>query len=119
MIHKLKITHDVFDSSVIAQSDDCDYSESGWVAIVHEDRAYLANYSHCSCYDTFEALTSLGITTFDWSGTIKDLTQLAQEKLDPFMQDRPLDTKDCDYKHLMKVYEQVLKWNTEKMEQHD
>lgn len=51
---------------IIAQDDDFDYSESGWVAFHYEGGYYLAQYSHCSCYDTFEALNFDPVNNVRW-----------------------------------------------------
>jgi len=107
-----------FDAAVIAQDDDEDYEESGWVAWVIGETAYLGSYSHCSCYGTFEVIcddyanaTSEGTPRYDWSGTVAELVAMAERKADPNMPERMSDPKDCDYDHLMKVYEQVIAWH--------
>lgn len=106
-------------AAVIAQDDDGDYDESGWVAWVVGDVAYLGNYGHCSCYGTFDALCGGGVgdcinegtPSFQWSGTVAALIALAESKGDPNMAGRTADPKDCDYDHLMNVYAQVIEWS--------
>ena len=90
---------------VIAQHDDNDYEESGYV-VVHDlvtDEYALGNYAHCSCYGTWEALSG-----WNWIGTKKDLIKLAKNRLDPDMPEREANPEDYDYDHLVEVYKQVL-----------
>ena len=89
---------------VIAQDDDCDYSESGYVAVVKDGQAALGSYSHCSCYGTWETVG------WDWEGTVAELVDLARRKADPIMPTREADAGDHDYDHLMRVYEQIISW---------
>lgn len=95
---------------IIAQDDDEDWEESGWVALVFNDHeAALSQYSHCSCYGTF----GIGgaIESWDWTGTPDQLVELAKNKRDPNMPEREADPKDYDYDHLMSVYQQILNWD--------
>lgn len=109
---------DKFRECVIAQDDDNDYSESGWVAVVDGDWAALTKYGHCSCYDTWASITNGGISDdegpdepkWDWQGTVSELIGMATFKADPGFKGRIADPEDYDYDHLMKVYEQVLEW---------
>ncbi|MBK8246440.1 MAG: hypothetical protein IPK85_03440 [Gemmatimonadetes bacterium] len=110
-----KISRSRFSEAVIAQDDDCDYQESGWVACIIDGRAYLARYSHCSCYGTESALAGGGVNdsggamlTMDWEGTPGELLDMARRKADPNMPDRTSIEADHDHDHLMKVYEQVI-----------
>ena len=93
---------------VIAQDDDCDYSESGFVAVKDnkENKYAIGRYSHCSCYGTWSALAD-----WDWVGTKRGLLKLARHKLDPNMPERKADPEDYDYDHLMNVYQQIIDWN--------
>ncbi len=105
----------LFLESIIAQHDDEDYSESGWVAVRIGDWAALAEYSHCSCFDTWADLTGGGISDdegkedpeWDWQGTPKELYEMALKVADPGMPGRDADPKDSDYDHLVEVYEQI------------
>jgi len=123
------ITHENFGDCIVAQDDDNYYEESGWVAVVDGDDAYLANYSHCSCFGTWTALrgesynydsaldrSNLPANWYVWAGTRKELIEMAKRKADPAVPDRESCTDDCDYDydHLMKVYEDILK-NHEKI----
>ena len=106
-----RMTSEEFRECVIAQDDDCDYQESGWVAGILDGVAFLAHYSHCSCFNTFEALTndgSVGIPDVDWEGSPEALRLMAHRKLDPSMPGRVSDPNDRDYDHLMEVYRGVL-----------
>lgn len=106
----------LFDRSIIAQDDDNDYDEAGWVCVRIGDWCALARYSHCSCYDTWASITGGGISdsegpndpAWDWQGAYKDLLVMATERRDPTIPDRIADPQDHDYDHLMKVYEQVI-----------
>ncbi len=112
------MTSDEFQRSIIAQDDDEDYSESGWVAGVLDGVAFLANYSHCSCYGTFEALCGGGVSdsfsdgdiTVNWEGTVADLVAMAERKADPAMPERTITAEDYDGDHLLAVYAEVLEW---------
>lgn len=104
----VKTARDIFRDSIIAQDDDDDYSESGYVAVVIGDWDALARYSHCSCNDTWEYIESDG---WDWSGTVSELLKLAKNKLDPSVKDRKSSPEDCDYDHLMNVYSEILSWH--------
>jgi hypothetical protein len=112
----------LFEESIIAQDDDCDYSESGWVAVVVDNWAALTKYGHCSCYDTWASITGGGISDdegpddphWDWIGTPDELVNLAKGRLDPALPNRVASTEDYDYDHLMKVYDQILEWSSKR-----
>lgn len=109
---EINISKDDFRKSVIAQDDDNDYSESGWVCFLINKKYYLARYSHCSCYGTYTSLSGgdyvctsgNGLVSVDWEGTKAQLKKLVKNKLDPAMPTRTADEKDYDYDHLMRVY---------------
>ena len=113
------LTRDNFGDCIVAQDDDCDYDESGWIAVVHEGVAYLSNYGHCSCYGTWTALGGGNYSTpqmnelpanwYTWSGSVAEMVSMAERKADPAMPDREMGENDCDYDHLMKVYEEIVK----------
>lgn len=113
-----KITRQEFEGGVIAQHDDNDYSESGWVCFQIDGKFHLARYSHCSCFGTFESLCGGGISdsfsegtpSVEWSGTRAELISLAERKMDPAMPERQAVEGDCDYGHLVAVYADVLSW---------
>jgi len=104
-------TRDEFIDAVIAQDDDNDYDESGYVAVVIGDEAALSKYGHCSCYDTWDDLTGNGSPRWDWTGTVEELVQLARGKKDPSLPERTAMSKDYDYDHLMEVYRQIIEWH--------
>jgi hypothetical protein len=98
---------------VVAQDDDEDYSESGWVAFtIDYTTFYLARYSHCSCFGTWTALADDGGGTLsaNWSGTRDELIRMATESLDPDMPTRQSNAEDYDHDHLVKVYAQIIEW---------
>lgn len=113
------MTKKSFQDHVIAQDDDGDYEESGYVAVVIDGHAYLSRYGHCSCYTTFTSLTGGGISDsneegdihWDWAGTVPELLDMAKRIADPVMPQRQALTDDCDYDHLAEVYRQVLQWH--------
>lgn len=104
-------------SKVIAQSDDNDYQESGWIAVVDGKKAALGNYSHCSCYGTWTALGGGGLSSsggdpiFEWEGSVTELIHMAKRKADPCVPSREANPEDYDYDHLMDVYQQILTWD--------
>ena len=111
-----KEQRDLFEKSIIAQDDDKDYSESGWVAVVVGDWAAISRYSHCSCFGTWDDLTGEGGSDprWDWQGTVKQLIKMAKDCADPAIPKRKADEKDYDYDHLVEVYRQVLEWHKNK-----
>ena len=111
-------------SLIIAQDDDEDYEEYGWVALIYEGVAYLGNYGHCSCYGTGTALTGEqvgGSTDYDagfnftWSGTPAELVALAKGNRDPAMPERESNPNDSDYDHLQAVYAKIIEWANKEM----
>lgn len=110
---------ELFRASIIAQDDDNDYDESGWVAVVINNWAALTSYGHCSCYDTWASITGGGISDnegpdeprWDWTGTPDELIELAKRKGDPALAGRTSEPADYDHDHLMKVYEQIINWS--------
>jgi hypothetical protein len=122
MQKSINMTRAAFDSAIIAQSDDEDYQESGYVVFKNSSNIYhLCAYGHCSCYDTFTDLVGGGISdnpasgtiTPEWSGTKEELIRLAKNDLDPTWassgRPRKNNDADSDVDHLREVYAQVLK----------
>lgn len=105
-----------FSDSIIAQDDDEDYSESGYVVVRIGDWCAIARYGHCSCFGTWASITGGGISDsegdtdpqWDWQGTHAQLLDMARRTADPSMPERAADPEDSDYDHLQKVYQQVL-----------
>lgn len=102
--------------NVIAQDDDNDYQESGWICFECQGVYYLARYSHCSCYGTWTDLVGGGINDdgkygevrSDWSGSLTDLLNMAENQYDPHFPGRIIDPEDYDYDHLQAVYQEIL-----------
>lgn len=93
-------------ASIIAQDDDNDYQESGWLCRYLGDDMYgLVRYGHCSCYDTWEAVSD---ESPDWEGTREEILDMARNKRDPYFPERESDPKDYDYDHLMAVYQTII-----------
>lgn len=107
---------DKFHKAIIAQDDDNDYDESGYVAVKIDDWCAISRYGHCSCYDTWADITGGGISDYegsrdpqwDWTGTWEEMLNLAERKADLTMPEREANPKDHDYDHLMNVYKQIL-----------
>lgn len=106
------LTKESFREHIIAQHDDEDYDEGGYVAVVAGKDAALAQYHHCSCFGTTSDLWDDGKARMKWTwvGTVKEMVAMAEVKRDPAMPDRVANPEDSDYDHLMEVYAQVLKW---------
>lgn len=128
-----RMTGEEFARSVIAQDDDNDYQESGWVACVIERAgvpiALLGRYGHCSCYGTWASLTGGGISdwpaddevrrpVWDWIGSPADLAAMADRLADPAKPDWMITDQDYDYDHLLAVYSQVAEWWRKNKEQY-
>lgn len=110
----LFIRKEEFEKYIIAQDDDNDYQESGYLVLeLPAGMAAIISYSHCSCYGTWDSLASEGFDAgdipYDWYGSIKELVRMAFCKADPAMPERPANSEDYNYDHLFNVYEQVLK----------
>ena len=129
----MKINRRLFERSIIAQDDDHDYQESGFAICLFPDgTAAIFDYSHCSCYGTWEAMTGGGISDYYdsgeenppdrevnpvWNGTKDQLIAIAKGLRDPSMPERLINSEDYDYDHLMNCYQQVLKhFNITKIE---
>lgn len=95
---------------VIAQDDDNDYGESGYVVCVKDNDARIGHYGHCSCYGTWDD----GVLTWLWEGSLSELYKMALNQIDPVYPGRKSDPEDSDYDHLMAVYSQTLKYFKEK-----
>lgn len=110
-----------FVDNIIAQDDDCDWEESGYVVVALPKKKYaIFHYSHCSCYGTWESLTGDGYSSGNdapvrtltpmWVGTKAGLLKLAKNLMDPAMPKRVASTDDYDHDHLMAVYGQVIEY---------
>lgn len=116
------MTNEEFYKTVIAQDDDCDYSESGYVAgVLPDGTAYLAYYSHCSCYGTWTSICGGDWAgggsepNWLWRGSIESLVDMARRIADPAMPDRAANENDYDHDHLVAVYNQILEWNSNRI----
>lgn len=95
----------------IGQSDDNDYSESGYIVVIKDGIAAISAYSHCSCYDTWDDLqTETGLMRWDWTGSVDELRAMLSGKIDPNHPGRAADPSDYDYDHLCEAYAQAEKW---------
>jgi len=96
----------------VAQDDDEDYSESGYICCIRDKKAYIGRYSHCSCYGTWTSLTNhnTGQPTWSWIGTIPELKKLVKGKKDPCLPIRDADPSDYDYNHLMNLYKDLTEY---------
>lgn len=96
----------IAENYIIAQDDDNDYSESGYVVLDRDGECLIGSYSHCSCYGTWDNDQLSG--TWVWMGNREELIDMAKRGVDPVMPTRLANSKDYDYDHLMSVYQQVL-----------
>lgn len=117
LIEEIK-SRDDLQNITIAQDDDNDYEESGYIAVYDGNRCAIARYGHCSCYGTWTSLYNSNSSRpngiiWDWIGTKRQILKMAMNKLDPHdpFGTRKADEKDCDFDHLMNVYQQILKWH--------
>lgn len=99
-----------FEKAIIAQDDDNDYQESGYVVVRVGNWCALSDYGHCSCFGTWTDLNGCGSDgiRWCWMGTYEELLELARNGMDPALPQRKADPADSDYDHLMAVYGQVL-----------
>ena len=113
-----KDQRDLFNQSIIAQDDDNDYQESGYVAVSIGDWAAITRYGHCSCFGTWTDITggnygrSSGQSdiAWGWQGSVAELIEMAKNVSDPAIPSRKAVPEDCDYDHLIRVYKQILDW---------
>lgn len=119
-----------FQAAIIAQDDDNDYSESGYVAVVVGDQAALASYGHCSCYGTWDSLCGGGVGDYfdedsvqsprwDWEGSVDELVRMAARRADPRLPQRDANPEDYNYDHLVKVYDEVIAWDRKRQVEGD
>ncbi len=114
-----------FEKAIIAQDDDNDYQERGYVAGVLDKGgarfAFLGSYGHCSCYGTWADLCGGGISDyfepnevklpkFTWVGSVAELVRMAVGELDPCLTGRKVAAEDSDADHLRAVYAGVREW---------
>lgn len=95
------------EKNVIAQDDDRDYQESGYVVCVKDGLAAIGSYEHCSCFGTWD---EQGYPKEVWSGTVAELIALAAGDFDPAVSGRKLSDQDYDVDHLRACYQQVMAW---------
>lgn len=92
----------------VARTDYGDgYDAYGWIVVVYEGNAGLIQYSHCSCFGTWDG--GVG-DKWDWFGPVADFVEFAREMRDPHMPDRKLIEKDAGYTDLRDIYSEFLKW---------
>lgn len=84
------------------------YDSYGWQLLFDDGVYILRHFAHCSCYDT-----EAGAQIY-WSGNKEQLLYLVNNNLDPYLTDREICEKDCDYEHLTGLY-QLIKENKEKL----
>lgn len=106
-------TEEELQNAIIAQNDDNDYQESGWLAFCFSDDVCgLIAYSHNSCYGTWESITENDHENTiypNWIGTKEQLIKMAKQQIDPDMYGRKIDpNEDYDADHLLNVYKEIL-----------
>lgn len=112
----------MLEGRVIAQHDDQDWEESGYVVWYWGDIFRIDAYSHCSCYGTWTSIFGRSVSENAdkspdsyrslWQGSADDLVAMAKRCSDPAMPERVADVKDSDFDHLQGVYEQVIAWDS-------
>ena len=114
----MELTGHEFRQSIWSQHDSGGYGPSGWLCGVHGKIAYIAQFSHCSCYGTWEAVVGADLDDYgdsvekfdpDWTGTLDELMVMADRQLDPAMPSRKIDGEDWDAAYLMAMYDEVLR----------
>ena len=112
-IWKQHIYEDNFQNNIkiIAQDDDCDYEESGYIVFYCEDLnvCLIYPYSHCSCFSTGSSIER-GDFNPSWSGNRDELLNIAENRWDFSLPGREANSDDYDYDHLIEVYKQILKY---------
>lgn len=102
---------------VIAQADDNDYSESGYVVCRIGDVAAVYHYSHCSCYGTWTCLSGGGlggvmspaaVPTPEWHGSWSELVRMAKDGECLQIPGRRISPDDYDAFHLLACYRQIV-----------
>jgi hypothetical protein len=106
---------DIAENYIIAQDDDEDIYESGYVVLDRDGECLIGCYSHDSCYGTWdgESMDCPGLSnslsgTWLWMGNRDELIDMAKMGVDPCMPPRLANSKDFNYDHLMAVYQQVI-----------
>lgn len=89
---------------VIAQADSGGYDPSGYVCYKFNDDYYISNFSHCSCYGTWDVISPGDGDKY----TEAALINMAQKQLDPSWKEREIMKEDYDYQYLVDVYGQIL-----------
>lgn len=102
------LTRDNFRDHIVAQHDDEDWQESGYVITLVDGVFSLFHYSHCSCYGTVSVIMDGNIGTPLWTGDKDAMIELASGRGDPIVAGRTISEDDCDYGHLVVVYAQIL-----------
>lgn len=113
------MTRDEYVNSLIAQADTGGYDPNGWIAGIHNGIAFIDSFGHCSCYDTWTAVNGGGISDYFeaanytplWTGSVKELIDMAVDRLDPAMPSRVSNPDDYNYHELISLYYQILKYS--------
>lgn len=117
----VRMTGGEFRMSIVAQDDDNDYQESGWVVCKvrrgETDYGLVGVYGHCSCYDTWVDLCGGGISDyygddevmepqFAWIGSWEAVEWMARYGIDPKSL-RPIDDNTYNRDHLESCWRQI------------
>lgn len=96
------------------------YSACGWALTKAGDTYYLSPYSHCSCYGTWDEITSPVYpdneykaqvkyqVRYIWGGDFEELVEMASKKLDPHLPDRQISVGDYDFDYIYNMYKWIL-----------
>ena len=94
------------------------YSNEGIIALVDGDRAGIFRFGHCSCSDTYlyewaephYEKTEHYIDKVDWTGTLAELKEIADNRLDWNIKGRTISEEDYDYYLVEKFLSILSQW---------
>ena len=93
------------------------YENSGVIAQVHDGKAIIWTFGHCSCNGTWPESDYTGkdwvewTDKGDWEGTPDQLVEIAKNKSDIFVSGRAINRDDYDAKRWETFYRLVLAWD--------
>ena len=98
------------------KEEDCE--NGGYVIMRMPDGMIgIAQFGHCSCYDTFESLigggvdgySSSGTIRMDWVGTPAEMLDMALNSRDPSMPKRTIEPDEFMGREINEAYRNYLK----------
>ncbi len=108
MLDPSEIKYDDIEKVEIARGDaDESYENWGWVAVIVDGEVALGQFSHCSCYGTYDE----GIGSWDWTGTPDELVNLARGGDCPVLDGRKITDSDYDAEYLRECFLEIVAWD--------